>query len=360
MRDIVTDFLDCACEAADSIIEISEYASIFEAAEGNEKVMNIEKSNNASVQKSKNLVLRAVDAIKAAISKIRAALSEFKARLSLKGSEKEEFDRFCKEVKNNPEFANKKVTVTDWKKMKNSYDSIMKEIEHEIEVSKRTEEECKPNILKALEEKVAGFGKGAKNMAITITMGQLIARSKYDRNFAELLETSLDLTDGAVNQITKDMDEKDVKKFKRKIRWNASTCKLRRLQVYMQSRRLTIEEQAQKEIKEQTKAFRNSIIKGSKYVGGKKEALKLGADIISQTGKEVWRDQRNVNAKKRELKRMDKLEAKSKKARKSDWFEDNREGIDKEKERLKNERKEARAQAKAERKAKKRAVENED
>lgn len=305
--DMCQLYLEEAVNASYDIQTIDTYTALFEAED--ENVAATEKMNNVAADKSKNFFQKAVDAIKQAIGKLRAALRDFIDRIKLKGSEKDEFEKFCEEMKNNPEFKNKKITVRDWRRIEKQYNSIVKDIEREIENVQRTNEASKPKIMDHLEKQVAGFTGFAKATAVQVIIGQLEQRSKWDEEFARKLDFGLKADMGAVdNFLKKTIGEKDTQAFKKKTEAYASEMSLRRLLVNLRQKYMSVEKQARIEEKEQKKAIMNSIRKSTKYIPSdfKKDAVRAGMSVVGNGVRQTMGDKRELKRKERYLQRLDR------------------------------------------------------
>lgn len=300
-------YIENALMASADIQIIDAYSMLFEAED--EQVVNTEKMNNAAAEKSKNFFQKAIEAIKRGIQRLRDMLRDFVDRLKLKGDEKDEFEKFCEEMKNNPEFKNKKITVRDWRKIEKDYNSIVKDIEREIENVKRTNEATKPNIMKHLEERVEGFAPAAKAAAVQVVLGQLEQRAKWDQEFAKKMDFGLKNDFGALNSfLERTVGEKDAQAFKKKSEAYASEVSLRRLLVNLRQHFMSVEKQARIEEKEQKRALMNSLRKSTKYLpaDAKKDAVKAGMSAVGHGVGSTVNDAKRLASQKAQMRSLNR------------------------------------------------------
>ena len=226
----------------------------------------------------------------------------------MSSDERSQYEQFCQEVKNNPEFAGKKVTVTDWQSMEKNYKAVVKDIENQIEVVKRTEEECKPNILSSLEGRVSELAGTARKASVQIKLDQLVNRAKWDQNFAQDLQVALDMDSRALDTLTKGMSKRDVNKAKRAIRAYSSQISLRRLIMKARQSMMSAEKQAEKERLDAMKTFQKSLFKSKKYLSSedKSDAVDIYKRTAGKVIKSTADDIMNIRKNKKAIKNIDR------------------------------------------------------
>lgn len=293
--------------------ELSTYQSVFEATMGNPVATGLENRNTEMGEKSASLIQRAIDAIKRIYANIRDGIKNIFSYIKLSGDEKNQYKDFLSECNNNPEFANKKVTVKNWKDIDREYNSLINEIQKDIEQVKRTEEEMKPSILKTIDNRIASFGRFGKKAMISITLDQLINRAKYDETVARQLQEAIDNDFGLLDALTKDLSKKEIRRDKRKIRMINSRCGLIRRLAGVRKQKSDMHLQAVAEEKAMIKTFIKSIAKSTLRYGDKntiKNMGKLGASVLSDVHTEVKSKKRAIRSIKRQEKQAAKISKK--------------------------------------------------
>jgi hypothetical protein len=144
-------------------------------------------------------------------------LSEFKNRLLLSPSEKKDYDEFCQKIKNDPEFKNKKVSVKNWKEINIRYNDCVKTIQEELDKSKKDDYNMKPSIKKMIEDKITKFKDVAKNMTTSITIEELISKSKNDVNFAEGMDLLINNDIVKLDKIVTGVNQADATRLSKEI-----------------------------------------------------------------------------------------------------------------------------------------------
>ena len=310
MRDIVTDYIEEACMIADTIEPMSEYAYIFEASEGNTNAIAAENMIAQKEAKSKNILQKAIDAIKSAIEKLKSIVRNFIAKRKMSSEERAQYDEFCKQIKENPEFGNKKVSVLDWQAIEKNYKAVVNDIEIQIENVKRNEEACKPNILSSLEGRVGELVSTGRKATVQITLDQLVNKAKWDQNFAQDLQIALDTDSRALDALTAGMSKRDVNKAKRLINAYASQVSLRRLIMKARQNMMSVEKQAKKERLDAMKTLQKSLFKSKKYLSSEDKADAI--DIYKRTAGELvgatMNDVKQIRNNKRAIKNINRAQ----------------------------------------------------
>lgn len=345
MQDVAMFYIEESKKYIDRLVDIPLYDSIFEATEGNSNVVDMEKNNAINGKKAESLLSKAITVIKEIYNKIKESLKNMWQWLQLKPDEKEAYNAFVKKCKEDPEFANKKITVKDWKLIDGKYDQLINEIQSEIEKIKRSEEELKPSIKKSLEEKFRSLGTFANKATKTVVMEQLISRSRYNSEFAKEVEFMNDI--GILDLLKKDLDPKDQKKYNKQIKRINSASWLVRLLAGVRKQKADIHEQIAFEEKKNMQQLGKSILKSSMKYGnaGVKAVASTGIEIAKQAAGDVRDDYKQVRYLKKQKKADDKANARAEKNAQKQAKRDAKRGVNytnedliKEKNRLRKEK----------------------
>ena len=159
--DLCMSYLREANQCIDQINELPLFESVFMEAE---KLDKVTEENSMASEKSVSLLRRALNVVKGIYNTIKQIIKDFLDYIRLSSSEKDQFKQFEEECKNNPEFANKKITVKNWKAIEAAYNQAIGIAESEIKDMTRRKDEARPNVLnhfKTAAEKAAGIAKDA-------------------------------------------------------------------------------------------------------------------------------------------------------------------------------------------------------
>ena len=142
--DVCLSYLNDANRCINSIKELPLSESVFLAFEETDELA---EENEAMAQKSVSLIQKAITVIKGIFNTIKQIIKDFVDYIRLSTAEKGMFKQFEEECKNNPEFANTKITVKNWKKINAAYDEIITAAEKEIKEMERRKDEARPSFL---------------------------------------------------------------------------------------------------------------------------------------------------------------------------------------------------------------------
>lgn len=323
MQDMAMFYIEESQHYIDKLVEIPLYDSLFEATEGNPTVVSMEQNNAANGQKAESMLHKAIEAIKSIYNRIKDALVNMWNYLKLKPDEKDAYNAFVKKCKEDPAFANKKITVKDFQAIDKQYDELIREVEAEIEKVKRSDEAMKPTIMKSLENKLRQIGNFADKATRTVVAEQLINRAKYNEGFAQELGFMNDV--GVLDLLTKGLDPKDQKKYNKQVQRINSTSRLVRFLAGVRGQKADLHKQAAFEEKKMMQALGKSALKATvKYgngIKGVKEVGSVGLAIAKNAAGDVWKDKKQLNYLKRQERKQERMEKKAERqeARQEKW-----------------------------------------
>ena len=226
--DLCMMYLEEAEKYAESIDSVSLFESVF--VEGSDDKANI---NEEAEKKSFGLLRKAVNAIQRIFHKIQQIISDFLDYFRLDATERSEFKKFEEECRKNPEFANKKVTVQNWKEIQKQYDATLKEMEKTARALANSEDEAGPNLLNTMQEKVKNvaldFSKIAGKAGVTMTIKELINLCKQSKESAETIKDMIEFDMQTTKVLEKKIGEAETKKLYKQVKKLSSKCKLVRL-----------------------------------------------------------------------------------------------------------------------------------
>lgn len=226
------NWIESASEEVDRLTsqwkDVGYYESVFE--EGTE---DVEAKNEEISQKSSNILKNMVTAIKKLFEKIKEkidmALNYFRAD----DKSISEYEEFLRKAKEDPEFAKKKISFNDFTKANNVYNAALKEAEDKYRSFKDEKDAEKPNVLEKFERDVEKAkntlktklakaakiaGKAGGEVATSISVEAALKMAKSSAEGARSVKNFLKYDYIFVSQIEKALGNKELRKFKRKIR----------------------------------------------------------------------------------------------------------------------------------------------
>lgn len=309
MRDVCMFYCMEAEKCIDQMTEMSVYSSVFEATQGDPQAVAEEEKNIEMGAKSESFIRKAINALKAIYQKIKTTISNIFAYIGLKKDDKKLYDEFLKKCREDPALANKKVTVKDWKAIQAKFDEVRAEIEKEMKKEKLSEEEAKPRIIKALQEKIESCGSFASKAVIKVAADQLVTRARFDKELAGNLQNFVDNDMFVLNKMEQELGKHEVRKMKRRLKRINNGCTFMNLKAKLFKKELDVKAQAKKEEEALIRSLALSGLNSArKYGDGVKTVVavgKFGKGVIHDTRKEVKRDVKHLKALQKEKDRME-------------------------------------------------------
>lgn len=307
--DLCMQYLNEAESLANSIQSVSLFESVF--VEGSEET---EKKNNEQGTKSFNLIRKAIDFIKGIFRKIKTVIGDFIDYFTLKGDEKNEFEKFSEECAKNPEFANKKITVANWREMNAEYEKVLTKMEKEARKYAKSEDEMSPNMLKEFQNKLLTFGGDAIKIGgkgvINLTVKEVINLCKQSKESAQTIKNLMDFDSETINCIEKALNDAERKKLYKKVSKLSSDCKLVRLIGGARKKKAdadtTFMKDARKALFEAYKDCKKKGTISSDTVDAVNATKKFVTSTAVNAGKQAVKDSISDRREKRRLQREEK------------------------------------------------------
>lgn len=305
--DLCISYLNDANNSINQIKELPLFESVFTEAEELEK---IDDENSKASEKSVSLLRKALSVVKGIYDTIKQIIKDFVDYVKLSSSEKDQFKKFEEECKNNPEFANKKITVKNWKAIESAYNEAIGIAEKEIKEMSRRKDEARPNVLKYFKtsaEKAAGI---AKDATIEITVQKAISIAKDSPKVAKQLYDVMDSDNAFTQQLEAELGEKQYKKTKKELKHLSSKIHLVRLLAGARKAKAKEETDNEKNIISQLwkvyKSTKNVTKRNDDakdvYNGIKSTAFDTGKEVVKQTLK----TKREEKKKEKDIKKLKK------------------------------------------------------
>lgn len=305
--DLCMSYIKEADECINQITPISLFDSVFSEAGD---IPDAEKKNGEMQEKSLNFLQKACAVIRSIYQKIRKMIRDFTDFLHLTVNEKDEFKKFEEECRQNPEFANKKITVRDWRAIQNAYSGVINEVEKEIKDISRKEEEARPSFFSAITHKLDQAKGVAKDTAVEMTIAKVLDMCKHSPEFADVVNKGIEFDTNVLGTLEKEIGEARVKGYQKKLKHLSSKHKLVR---FLAGSRKKAEEDGEKSIRDMLhdiKMYYDAAKKVQKKNPDAKAAVDAGTGILKDVAKETLSNRkelkREAKAKKKELKKVTK------------------------------------------------------
>lgn len=219
--DLCMSYLYEASKLVEEYTEIDLYRSVFEAGD----VAVVEQKNEKIKSDSRNLLQKAVDVIKSIINKAKQLISNCLAWFTSSDEDKDKFKKFRDECAANPEFANMKISLTNWKEIEKAYAEAINSAEAEYKAIKDDEASAREGKLNDIMNKLK---KTTTAATTSITVEAALRMAQDSQVNASRIKTALDLDLGLINKLESEIGEKETKKFKKKINSLNSRFRFRR------------------------------------------------------------------------------------------------------------------------------------
>lgn len=304
--DLAMSYIYEASSELKQIRPVSLFDSVFTEAS-----VDVESQNEERVEKSANLLQKALEVIRSIYRSIKRMIVNFIDWIRLSGEDKSNYEKFVQECKNNPEFAKKKITVRNWKKINEAYDGAMNEIEKAVTAEVKSKESKKPNLFNWAKDKVEKATGVAKDVTVEITIEEALQWAKQSQDNAKALKFALETDDALIGFVDKEIGEARKKKLYKKMEKLSSDSKLIRFLAGSRKQKQKNTEDSMKELLSKI----NKYYKVAKRTASKnpdaKEVVDYAKDLAVDAGKQALREniklRSDTRAQKKELKRQKKI-----------------------------------------------------
>lgn len=259
-------YLNEAEDQINSIIDISIAESVFSDIYDTEETNNF---NEGVITGAINSLKGAVKVLKEAIQKIINSITDFFKNRGLSAEERAKFNEIRKWAANNPEFANQKVTIANYKEYEKVYDDALKQMNSLFGRLKSTAKNAVKSaadpvwdaiqgsldaILGKVEKdinSIANEGAGmVKRGSLTVTMKTALEMADSNAAAAKALKLALNDESSLLESIEKELGKKEAEKFSKKLEAYARNGRIHRAKVKLLGRKnKTLQSIARKQYK---------------------------------------------------------------------------------------------------------------
>lgn len=171
--------------------------------------------NNSISFKVVNKLNKMISSIIRFISSIIKSIYNFINSVFTSNKVKKAFEEFKKECESDPSLRNKKITITDYKKINKEYDKKLKEItEKQYELRKDEEAEIDTFVKDFIDE----VNKVSKSVTTIVTVDTAEKMAIANHEIAKDIAKKLESDETILKNIEKEIGSKNAKKFERNIK----------------------------------------------------------------------------------------------------------------------------------------------
>ena len=263
----------------------------------NQSVMvNVVNLVGRLIKECKNLILKILNSIKNAVDYV-----------FLKKEDKERYAQYEAYLKTHPAYKGKTVTVKDWKKIEKKYDIALKEAEtlsKQVASGSISQEEMRKREKTILDD----LGDVGTTCLSVMTVDAALRIAKQSEDGAKKIKIMLDHDQLLIEQLEKDLGDKEVAKFRNKI---DSLCQ----QTYFTNLKAKILGKKQKDLTTAVsdtideiakvptgnKGFLGNLVEGASYAMKNRGMIAKGAKVLAKD-KETRDSAKRVMQKGKEIK----------------------------------------------------------
>lgn len=193
-----------------------------------EKKEPAQPTNTASEEKARKGILKLIDAVLGMIQKIKDTVSDFIARRRLSETERKAFEQFKEMMKKDPNMANKKVRVRDFKEIQRRYQQFMAECEKEYEAVAKNADHP---IDKLLEKGKNWVSRNTKGVFQSVNAVGLINIAGTNKETAQMVYAVLKSDERLMNEMRKSMGEKGFKRWEKDMKSLTKRISIKRMKM---------------------------------------------------------------------------------------------------------------------------------
>lgn len=239
--------------------EIDGFMEIFEA--DSPQVQEQANKNKEVSAGALGHLKKAGQAILNMIKKIKDAIVNFFKKRNLSKEEREAYERFKEACKQDPALKNKKITVTNWKKVQEDYNKLLKD----VEARERDAAAGREGDLEALTKEIAQFcGNAGKGVAVAVTAEAALRMASSSREMAQKIYDQISNDEKIYNTLVDSIGKKETKKLQNQVKNLTYKMSLQRLKMKLNN---TMAYSSQEAISE-TLTDVGALVKGALGLGG--------------------------------------------------------------------------------------------
>ena len=193
--------------------KVDPYLEIFEANNDDVKaqVENNEKATNGAIEHLKN----AGEALLNMIRNIIDSIKDFFKKRNMDALEREAYESFKEACKKDPALKNKKITVTDYRKLQTEYSKILKEVEEydrALASGRKTDVE---ELANAITNRVAGVAKG---VSVAVSCDAALKMASSSKELSQMMLAKLQSDEKLQETLVNSIGAKQAKQMEKDLK----------------------------------------------------------------------------------------------------------------------------------------------
>lgn len=195
--------------------------------DGEEVVQNQENGN-----KSVGFLKKAINAVKEMIKRIVDSVTTFFQTMFMGKDEKDKFKKFKEAVKNDPEFAGKKVTVKDFRDISKRYQEALNVIDNGIAATQKAKADKAAQIAEQVTNKAQAILKGVGDTTKAVfSVDTALRLAEGNRSIAKWINSKLNEESYAMRYIESQLGNERARDFKKRVESSTKLLSLHRMKV---------------------------------------------------------------------------------------------------------------------------------
>lgn len=202
------EYLVSAVLAMKPYKEISDYQSIFESSDP--EIIAQEEANNDASEKSQGFLKKTLETLKKAFKALISKIKDFIDRITMSNAERVGLKKMEEMMRQNPEFANKKISVKEYRKIVQLHEQKLKDIEAKIKEVRANEQTPIDKFVDDTKDFLAGNLSGT---AVIVTCDTARKMAVNNVEVAIAISKMLDYGVLRIEDLEKQLGKKEAKKF---------------------------------------------------------------------------------------------------------------------------------------------------
>ena len=186
------------------------------------------QKNQEAETKGRSGIMKIIDSILGAIKKLKEAVNEFIQKRKMSEAERKAYEQFREMVKADPSLANKKVRVRDFKEAQKRYKEFLAECDAEY---RKVQEDANHPIEKLLNKGKDFIKNNVKGVFHSVNAVGLVNMAGTNKESARFIYSVLKSDEQAMENMRKEMGDKQFKKFEKDMKSLTKRLSIKRLRM---------------------------------------------------------------------------------------------------------------------------------
>lgn len=217
-----------ALESSKKIIHLSAVELFFEDAQKREV------TNQVVQKQSSNHIQNAINKVKNAIANIIGYISDFINRIFMSKEDVSKFNVWKQKMEKNPEFRNKRLTISNWKAINKVYSDQSNKIDQSLkQIETMRDDEVDGFVNKVIADAKSAISKAKSSANVIVTTDFALKAAESNKGVATLLKKALKNDESILEDIERNIGKKEAKKFQRDININGGKLRFLNFKTWM-------------------------------------------------------------------------------------------------------------------------------